>query len=58
MEAVEDYKRVTGHYPTFNATVGRDTLDNAEKVISFFEPFGTRVTISRMIGKFGIGLDE
>ena len=58
MHTVEEYKRVTGHYPTFNATVGRETLDNAERVIEFFEQFGTRVTFSRMIGKYGIGLEE
>ncbi|MCR4611711.1 MAG: radical SAM protein [Lachnospiraceae bacterium] len=55
---VEEYKRVTGHYPTFNATVGEDSLKNAEKVISFFKPYGTRVTFSRMIGKYGISLQE
>ena len=58
MESVENYKRVTGHYPTFNATVGKESLANAEKVVEFFKPFGTRVTFSRMIGKYGIGLDE
>ena len=55
---VEEYKRVTGHYPTFNATVGEDTLNNADKVISFFKPYGTRVTFSRMIGKYGISLQD
>lgn len=58
MENVENYRRVTGHYPTFNATVGRDSLENSAKVIEFFKPFGTRVTFSRMIGKYGISLDE
>lgn len=58
MANVEHYKRVTGHYPTFNATVGRESLDNIEKIIDFFETFGTRVTFSRMIGKYGIGLLE
>ncbi len=55
---VEEYKRVTGHYPTFNATVGEESLKNADRVIAFFKPFGTRVTFSRMIGKYGITLDE
>ena len=55
---VEEYKRVTGHYPTFNATVGRDTISNSEKVIDFFKPYETRVTFSRMIGKYGISLQE
>lgn len=31
---------------------------NAEEVISFFRPFGTKVTFSRMIGKYGISLGE
>ena len=55
---VEYYKMITGHYPTFNATVGRESLKNAQKVIEFFKPYGTRVTFSRMIGKDGIRLDE
>lgn len=55
---VEEYKRVTGHYPTFNATVGMDTLKDPEGVIAFFKPFGTRVTFSRMIGKYGITLEQ
>lgn len=58
MSTVIHYKKVTGHYPTFNATVGRESLENAAKVIDFFEPFGSRVTFSRMIGRYGIGLDE
>lgn len=58
MGNVEHYKQVTGHYPTFNATVGRESLLNAGKVISFFKPFGTRVTFSRMIGRYGISLQE
>ena len=58
IENVEKYKRVTGHYPTFNATVGRESLANRHKVIDFFKKYGTRVTFSRMIGKFSISLDE
>jgi uncharacterized protein len=58
MANVENYKKVTGHYPTFNATVGRESLSNADKVIDFFKPFKTRVTFSRMIGKYGITLNE
>ena len=58
MENVEYYRKVTGHYPTFNATVGKETLDNAERVIGFFKPFGTRVTFSRMIGRYGISLQD
>ena len=55
---VEYYKQITGHYPTFNATVGKESIDNAERVIDFFKPFGTRVTFSRMIGKYGISLQS
>lgn len=55
---VEYYKQITGHYPTFNATVGKESLQNAAKVIDFFRPFGTRVTFSRMTGKYGITLEE
>jgi uncharacterized protein len=55
---VYNYRRVTGHYPTFNATVGKESIENIDKVIKFFKPFGTRVTFSRMIGKNGITLTE
>lgn len=58
MHNVSEYKCVTGHYPTFNATVGEDSLLNADKVINFFKPFGVRVTFSRMIGRYGISLQE
>lgn len=58
MKNVERYRCITGHYPTFNATVGEETLLNQQKVIDFFKPYGTRVTFSRMIGKYGIGLKE
>ena len=34
---VENYKRVTGHYPTFNATVGEDTLKDPDRVVAFFK---------------------
>ena len=55
---IEHYKQVTGHYPTFNATVGGESIKNTEKVIDFFKPYKTRVTFSRMIGKYGISLQE
>ena len=58
MENIKNYKRVTGHYPTFNATIGKESLKHAENVVRFFEPFNTRVTFSRMIGNQGITLDE
>ena len=55
---VNHYRTVTGHYPTFNATVGKETIENAQSVIDFFKQFGTRVTFSRMIGKYGITFDK
>ena len=58
MRNVEEFKRVTGHYPTFNSTVGKESIQNADQVISFFKPYGTRVTFSRMIGANGISLQE
>lgn len=58
MKTAEHFRKVTGHYPTWNATVGRDSLENSEMVIDFFKPFGTRVTFSRMIGKQGISLED
>lgn len=58
MNTVDHYKTVTGHYPTFNATVGSGSIKNAKKVIAFFKKFGMRVTFSRMIGQHGISLQE
>lgn len=58
LKNVEKYKTCTGHYPTFNATVGKESLDKLEDIIAFFKPFGTRITFSRMIGKYGISLEE
>lgn len=39
MHNVEEYKRVTGHYPTFNATVGEDSLLNADMMVIFIQDF-------------------
>ncbi len=58
IEHIEQYRKVTGHYPTFNATVGKESLKNTEKIIAFFKPFRSRVTFSRMIGRYGISLEE
>jgi len=58
MNAIELYYSVNGCYPSMNCTVGRDTLKKAEDTIAFFEPFGSRITFSRMIGAGGISLDE
>ena len=58
MKAIELYHSVNDCYPSMNCTVGRDTLKKAEDTIVFFEPFGSRITFSRMIGADGISLDE
>lgn len=58
MSSVEQFRHVTGRYPTFNATVGKESLKAADKVIDFFAAFGSRVTFSRMIGQYGISLEE
>ncbi len=54
MHAIELYHSVNGYYPPMNCTVGRDTIRKAEDTISFFKPFGNRITFSRMIGEGGI----
>lgn len=58
MQSIELYREVVGTYPSMNCTVGRDVLDNADETIKFFETFGSRITFSRMIGKYGISLSE
>lgn len=58
MAGIELFNKVNGKYPSMNCTVGRDILDNQEDTITFFEKFNSRVTFSRMIGKYGITLDE
>lgn len=58
MENIEKYRTLVGRYPTLNATVGVETLMNADAVIEFFTQFETRITFSRMIGQYGIPLDK
>ena len=58
MKAVELYKSINGCYPSMNCTVGREVLDHAEETIAFFKRFDSRITFSRMIGKYGIGMGE
>lgn len=58
MNAIELYHSIHGEYPSMNCTVGRDTLDKADQTIAFFEPFGSRITFSRMIGNDSISLNE
>ena len=57
MEKIELYKRINGHYPSMNCTVGEDVLNNADDTIAFFKQFDNRITFSRMIGKYGISLE-
>ena len=58
LNTINHIKNVTGDFPTFNATVGKDSIKNFDKIIEFFKPFRTRVTFSRMIGKDGISLAD
>lgn len=58
MEKIELYKEVFGKYPSMNCTVGKDVLQKQEETIDFFAQFNNRVIFSRMIGKYGISLDE
>lgn len=55
---IERYRAVSGEYPSMNCTVGRDVLEHEKQTIEFFKKFGNRITFSRMIGKYGISLDE
>ena len=58
MEKIELYRTVNGKYPSMNCTVGKEVLEKADETINFFKQFDTRVTFSRMIGKYGITLKE
>lgn len=58
MEKIQLYNSLFSEYPSLNATVGKETIENAEEVITFFERFKSRITFSRMIGNYGISLNE
>ena len=58
MEKIELYKQVTGNYPSMNCTVGKEVIKEEDAAIKFFEKFDNRITFSRMIGKYGISLEE
>lgn len=58
MENLEDYYDAVGEYPTFNATVSKETLAHKEDVVTFFEKFHQRVTFSRLVGTDGISLED
>lgn len=58
MEKIELYKRINGNYPSMNCTVGKEILDRADETFEFFKQFNTRITFSRMIGRYGISLGQ
>ena len=58
MEKINLYKEIYGKYPSMNCTVGKDILEAVDETIAFFEQFGSRITFSRMIGEYGISLNE
>ena len=58
LKHIELYREVFGVYPTLNCTVGKESIVCRDEVIDFFIPFNTRITFSRMIGKYGISLEE
>ena len=58
IEKIELYKKVYGFYPTMNCTVGEDVITNSRETIEFFSKFNSKITFSRMIGKYGISMNE
>ncbi len=58
MKSINLYRIINGRYPTLNCTVGRDALLDPDLIVSFFQPFDSRITFSRMIGIGGISLSE
>lgn len=56
---LEIFKFATGHYPTFNPTVGKFSILYTDEIIEFFKQFNSKITFSRMIGdELGITLNE
>lgn len=58
MEKIELYRSLHGKYPTLNCTVGREILAHEQETIDFFHQFDSRITFSRMIGRYGISLQD
>jgi uncharacterized protein len=58
LNGIELHKKVYGKYPSMNCTVGNDVIEQADDVINFFEKFQTRITFSRMIGKYGVSMSD
>ncbi|MDE7431916.1 MAG: radical SAM protein [Lachnospiraceae bacterium] len=58
IKGIELFKSINGKYPSMNCTVGKEVIEYAEATITFFEQFNNRITFSRMIGKYGISMNE
>ena len=58
MAGIELYKKIYGKYPSMNCTVGADVIERTEETIAFFKPFKNRITFSRMIGRYGISMEQ
>lgn len=58
MEKIELYHDVFGVYPSLNCTIGKESIECRDEIIDFLIPFNTRITFSRMIGKYGISLND
>lgn len=58
MDKIKLFKSIYGKYPSMNCTVGKEVIENADETIKFFESFNNRITFSRMIGKYGITLND
>lgn len=56
MKKIELYREINGYYPSMNCTVGTEVIEYTDETISFFEQFESRITFSRMVGKYGISL--
>ena len=58
MAGIEIFQELHGKYPSMNCTVGKDILGRKDETIEFLAGFQKRVTFSRMIGTYGISLEE
>ena len=58
MQGIELYREVTGSWPSLNCTVGQDVLDRVDETIEFFKAFDSRITFSRMTGRYGISIEQ
>lgn len=58
MAGINLYRSILNKDPSLNATVGREILEHSDEVISFFRSFSSKITFSKMTGKFAITFDE